>query len=114
MCFIISRKVRTQLKCKKKKEKICAVYGDGAATDQTCQKWFVKFPAGDFLLDDAPQSGRPVEVDSNQIETLIKNNKCYATWERVDILKISKSIKLLLKMKNVPFILQMKLNGLFG
>ena len=25
-------------------EKICAVYGEGAVTDQTCQKWFVKFP----------------------------------------------------------------------
>ena len=22
---------------------ICAVHGEGAATDQTCQKWFVKF-----------------------------------------------------------------------
>ena len=24
-------------------KKICAVYGKGAVTDQTCQKWFVKF-----------------------------------------------------------------------
>ena len=23
--------------------KICAVYGDGAVTDWTCQKWFAKF-----------------------------------------------------------------------
>ena len=23
-------------------EKICAVYGEGAVTDQMCQKWFVK------------------------------------------------------------------------
>ena len=23
--------------------KICAVYGEGAMTDQTCQKWFAKF-----------------------------------------------------------------------
>ena len=26
-----------------KKKKICAVYGEGAVTDQTCQKWFAKF-----------------------------------------------------------------------
>ena len=26
----------------RKKKKICAVYGEGAMTDQTCQKWFVK------------------------------------------------------------------------
>ena len=34
-------------------------------------KWFVKFRAGDFSLDDAPQSGGPGEVDSDQTETLI-------------------------------------------
>ena len=43
-----------------KKKKICAVCGEGAVTDQMCQKWFVKFCAGDFLLDIASQSGRPV------------------------------------------------------
>ena len=89
-------------------------YGDGAVTDQACQKWFVKFHAGDFSLHDAPTLGRPVEVDSNQIETLIENNQCFTTWEIADILKVSKSIKLLVKMKNMSFILQKSLNGLFG
>ena len=46
-------------------KKICVVYGEGAVTDRTCQKWFAKFRAGDFSLDDAPRSGRPVEVDSD-------------------------------------------------
>ena len=63
------------------KKKICAVYGEGAVTDQMCQKGFVKFHAGDFLLEDTPQSGRPVEVDSEQIKTLIENNQCSTTWE---------------------------------
>ena len=43
------------------------------------------------MPDDAPQSGRPVEVDSEQIETLIENNQCYTMREIADILKISKS-----------------------
>ena len=60
-------------------------------TDRTCQKWFAKFRALDFTQDDAPWSGRPVEVDSDQIETLIANNQCYTTREIADILKISKS-----------------------
>ena len=38
-------------------------------TDRTCQKWFAKFRAGDFSLDDAPWPAGTVEVDSNQIET---------------------------------------------
>ena len=57
-------------------KKICAVYGEGAVIDQTCQKWSAKFRVGDFSLDDVPRSGRPIEVDSDQIETLIENNQC--------------------------------------
>ena len=34
--------------------KLCAVCGEGAVTDRTCQKWFARFHAGDFSLDDAP------------------------------------------------------------
>ena len=88
LCFIISRKVKTQLKYKKK---ICSVYGEGAVTDWTCQKWFAKFHAGGFLLDDAPRSGRPVEVDNDQIETIIENNERYIMREIADILRISRS-----------------------
>ena len=47
----------------------CAVYEEDAVTDRTCQKWFAKFHTGDFSLDDAPWSGRPVEIDSDQTET---------------------------------------------
>ena len=71
--------------------KICAAYGEGAVSGRTCQKPFAKFCAGDFLLDDAPWLGRPVEVDSDQIETLIENNQRYTTKEIADILNISKS-----------------------
>ena len=56
-----------------------------------CQKWFVKCRAGDFSLDDAPRLERPVEVDSDQIKTLIENNQRYTMREIVDTLKISKS-----------------------
>ena len=45
--LIISRKVKTI----EMHKKICAVYGEGAVTDQTCQKWFADFRAGDFSLD---------------------------------------------------------------
>ena len=58
-------------------KKICAVYGEGAVTDQMCEKWFAKFRAGDFSLDDASRLGRPAEVDRDQIETLIENSQCY-------------------------------------
>ena len=59
-----------------KKKKICTVYGEDAVTDSMCQKWFAEFCAGEFLLDHAPQPGRPVEVNSDQNKTLIENNQC--------------------------------------
>ena len=81
---------------------------------QHVKSGFAKFGVGDSSLDDALQLGRPAEVDSSQIEILNDSNPCYTTGEIANILKISKSIKLLVKMKNVSFILQKKPNGLFG
>ena len=70
----------------------------------------MKFRAGDFSLENenAPWLSRPVEVDSGQIETLIENNQCYTMQELADILKIAKSTMLLVKIKNVSFILWKK------
>ena len=67
-------------------KKICAVYGEGDVTDPTCVKWLVKFCAGDFSLDGAPQLGRPVEVDSDQNEILIEKNQHYTNMWEADIL----------------------------
>ena len=53
-----------------------------------CQKWFEKFRAGDFLLDDAPRSGRTAEVDSDEIKTLIKYSQLSTVQKIDDILKI--------------------------
>ena len=89
------------------------MYGEGAGTDRMCQKWFGKFHVADFSLDDAPRLGRPVEVDSDQIETLLENNQHSTTWETADMLKLFKSIELLVKLKKLSFILWKKLNRLF-
>ena len=66
----------------------------------------MKFCVGDFSLDDAPRSGRPVEVDCNQMETLTENNQCYTMQEIANMLKISKSITLLVKMQNVIYFME--------
>ena len=70
----------------------------------------MKFRTGDFSLDDALWSGRPVEVDSDQIETLIENNQHSTIWERANI-QINKVIS---ENENVSFTLWKKCNRLFG
>ena len=87
-------------------KKTGAVSGEGAVTDRMCQKWFVKFRAGDFSLNGAPSSGTPAEVYSNHIETLIEIN--IIPCEIADILKQSKSINLLVKMKSETSVLWKK------
>jgi histone-lysine N-methyltransferase SETMAR len=64
------------------------VYGEDAVNERTCRKWFARFRVGNFDLDDAPRSGRPVEVD-DQIKTLIENNTRCTTRVIAEILKIS-------------------------
>ena len=71
------------------KKDLCSVWR--RYCDWLCQKWFANFCTGDFPLDDAVWSGRPIEVDSDQIETLIeKKSMLYTTQEIVNILKISR------------------------
>ena len=82
------------------------MYGEGAVTDRTCQNWFAKFHAGNFLLDDVPQSGRPLEVDRDQIKTLTENNQRSTTREIANILRIPKSMKSLVKMKNGSYFME--------
>ena len=42
-----------------KRQTRCAVYGEGAVSERTVQKWFAKFKAGDFNLEDQERPSRP-------------------------------------------------------
>ena len=64
-----------------------------------CPKWFVKFPAEYFLLDGQVNQLKLIVI---KLRLLTENNQHYTTWE-IAILKIPKSIKLSVKMKNVSF-----------
>lgn len=67
------------------------MYGEGIVIHQTCQKWFVKFRAGDFWLDDVPLSSRSVEDDSDQVQILTENNQHYTTKKIAEVFKLFKS-----------------------
>ena len=46
------------------------VYGEKAFKDRQCQNWFDKFSSGD-----EQRSGRPNEVDTDQIKAIIKSSR---------------------------------------
>jgi len=49
--------------------KICTIYGEGIVAERTVRKWFARFKAGDFNLEDHDRS--PPQM---KIKTLIENN----------------------------------------
>ncbi|XP_015432529.1 PREDICTED: histone-lysine N-methyltransferase SETMAR-like [Dufourea novaeangliae] len=71
--------VQTNLLARKKAaeahKEICEVYGVDCITDRTCQNWFKKFRSGDFSLKDDQRSGRPTEVDDDQIKAIIEEDR---------------------------------------
>ena len=63
-------------KCKKAVEahkEICKVYSVDYLTECTCQRCFKKFHSGDFLPKDDQCSGRPSEVDDDQMKAIIES-----------------------------------------
>ncbi|GFX81051.1 histone-lysine N-methyltransferase SETMAR [Trichonephila clavipes] len=46
-----------------------------------CQNWFAKFRSGNFDVEDAPRSGRPVEADKDAIKALVDANRRITTRE---------------------------------
>jgi len=50
--------------------KMCVVYGEGAVAERTVRKWFARFKAGDFNLEDQEGPGKPSITGEDQIKTL--------------------------------------------
>ena len=67
------------------------MYEEGAVTWSNVSKVVCKVWRWRFLAGWHTSSGKPAEVDSNQIKTLIENNQYYTMQEIANILKISKS-----------------------
>lgn len=70
---------------------ISAVYGAEAITEKTCRRWFGRFHAGDFNLDDAPRSGRPTTIPDDKILGLIQSDPQLTTQEIADKFNICRT-----------------------
>lgn len=73
------------------RKKLTDVYGEGVLTVRQCQNWFAKFRSGNFDVEDAPRSGRPVEADKDAIKALVDANRRITTREIGERLNLSNS-----------------------
>ena len=53
---------------------ICSTMGSGVLSIRTAQHWFDRFRKGNYEVDDQPRSGRPLEVDIDQLKQLIDSD----------------------------------------
>ena len=72
-------------------KKLRDVYSEEALKDRQCRNWFDKFRSGDLSLEDEQRSGRPNEVDDDQIKAIIESDRYVTVREIEEMLKISKS-----------------------
>ena len=70
---------------------ICAVYGENALSSRTCRKWFQRFRAGNFCLEDEERSGRPPQTDEDKIRDLVEKSRSLTVQEMSNVLKIPKT-----------------------
>jgi transposase len=73
------------------RKKLSDVYEEDVFTKRQCQNWFGKFRSGNFDVEDAPRSGRPVEADEDTIKVLIDENRRITTREIAERLNLSNS-----------------------
>ena len=69
-------------------KKLRDMYSEEALKDRQCRNCFNKFSSGDFSLKDEQRSGRPNEVDNDQIKAIIESDRHVTVREIEDILKI--------------------------
>ena len=70
---------------------ICAVYGENAFSSRTCRKWFRRFRAGNFCLEDEERSGRPPRTDEDKIRDHVEKSRSLTVQEMSNVLKIPKT-----------------------
>ena len=68
---------------------IRSVYGEDALNERTCQKWFARFTAGDFDLNDRDRSGRPLEANDDVLEGLLEEDPKQSSRELALELSVS-------------------------
>ena len=67
------------------------MYGENALKDRQCRNWFDEFCSRDFSFKDEQRSGRPNEVDDDQIKAIIESVHHTTVREIEEMLKIPKS-----------------------
>lgn len=58
---------------------ICEIIGNDAVSITTACNWFDRFRNGDYSLEDKPKSGRPTQINLNELKRVIESDPTLTT-----------------------------------
>ena len=70
---------------------ICSVYGQDALSVRSCQFWFARFKSGDYTIEDGERSGRPKNLENDELKELIEDDPRLSTYDLSTILGVTQS-----------------------
>ncbi|XP_066152028.1 histone-lysine N-methyltransferase SETMAR-like [Euwallacea fornicatus] len=75
-------------------KKLCEVYGENCLTERQCQHWFARFGSGNFNVQGASHTGRPITIDNDKIKALVEANRCMTSRKKLNISNTTVSLHL--------------------
>ncbi|GBO23604.1 Histone-lysine N-methyltransferase SETMAR [Araneus ventricosus] len=85
-------------------QEMCESLGIDTVSYDTVKVWFRKFRAGNFHIEDEPRSGRPIEVDCEQLKQIINQDRNISTRTiELELDVFHKKIVKTMKRINVTF-----------
>ena len=81
--------------------KICQAIGENAVSNATASRWFDRFRNKDYSLQDEDRSGRPVEINMDELKQLIESDPTLSTSNVAS--KLGCSQPTMLSFQTAPF-----------
>lgn len=71
--------------------KISDVYGPDTVSRSTVQRWYSQFNESNYDLEDEPRTGRPLSIDLDKLDSIIRAEPSLTTREMATIMNTSQS-----------------------
>ena len=78
-------------KASQAKDEIYQAYGTGSVGLTTIKEWYAKFKKGEFNLEDQPRSGRPKEMEDEELLVLLEEDDGQSTRELAKRVNVNQS-----------------------
>ena len=65
---------------------LCETFGHDVMSERSCREWFRRFKSGDMDVEDNLHTGRHMEMDEEQLKSMVEVDPMLTTRELADML----------------------------